>query len=147
MAPLTSMSRLGGVKLLAFPSLSSGMGDLVPVEFGGLPFAPMRSFSVAQVPLGIERGLHAHRECSQLLFALSGEILVEVNDGDRSQEFLLNAPTVGLLIPPFVWASQRYLTANSMLWVYASHPYSRDDYIEDFEAYRAVVRELKETAE
>jgi hypothetical protein len=147
MALLTSDSRLTGVKLLSFPSLSSGMGDLVPIEFGTLPFAPMRSFSVAQVPLGIERGLHAHRECSQLLFALSGEILVEVNDGDRTQEFHLDAPTVGLLIPPLVWASQRYLTANSVLWVYASHPYSRDDYIEDFEAYRAVIREIKVTTE
>ena len=139
------MGNFAGVRLLSFPSLSSGSGDLVPIEFGVLPFAPVRSFSVADVPQGIERGLHAHRECSQLLFALSGEILVKVSDGERTAEFLLNTPTLGLLIPPLVWASQRYLSKDSVLWVYASHPYAREDYIEDFEDYRATVLGLSET--
>jgi UDP-2-acetamido-3-amino-2,3-dideoxy-glucuronate N-acetyltransferase len=147
MAPLSSVSNVKDVQLISFPTLSSGSGDLIPVEFGTLPFVPFRSFSVANVPHGAERGLHAHRECSQLLFALSGDILVQVNDGEATLEFLLNAPTMGLLIPPLVWASQRYLSRNSILWVYASHPYSRDDYIEDFETYRALVRGLKEMPE
>lgn len=121
------------VTIFEFPNLSSGFGNLVPIEFGILPFTPNRAFTVTEVPIGKERGLHAHRLCHQLLVALAGEVIVSVSDGVSSREFLLDNPEEGLHIPPLIWASQRYLLRHSLLYVLASHPYSRNDYIEDFE--------------
>jgi hypothetical protein len=123
------------VTIYKFPSLSSGFGNLVPIEFGSLPFTPTRVFNVTDVPPGEERGLHAHRLCHQLLIAMSGDVLVSVSDGASSREFLLDNPREGLHVPPLIWASQSYLFRHSALTVLASHPYSRDDYIEDFKDF------------
>jgi len=134
---MTSLFNITDVKEYEFPSLSSGFGNLVPIEFCSLPFTPTRAFTVTEVPIGKERGLHAHRLCHQLLFALAGEISVSVSDGASSREFLLDNPEKGLHIPPLIWASQKYLIRHSLLYVLASQPYSRDDYIEDVEDFTA----------
>lgn len=126
------------VTTYTFPALSSGFGILVPLEFELLPFTPTRTFTVAEVPIGKERGIHAHHLCHQLLVALSGEVLVSVSDGESSREFLLDSPEKGLHIPPLIWASQKYLRSESLLYVLASQPYSRSDYIEDFEDFIAI---------
>jgi len=128
------------VRIQQSPVLSSGLGSLVPFEFSSLPFTPERAFTVGEVPVGQERGLHAHRLCHQMLIAVSGNVLVSVNDGEASREFLLGDPASALYIPPLIWSGQKYLERTSRLFVLASHPYSREDYIEDFTEFETEKR-------
>lgn len=120
---------------------SDPRGSLVPVEVAAaVPFPVERLFWVFGVPEGHLRGGHAHRLCAQYLLCVSGALDVSADDGLASATFRLEAGS-GLLIPPAIWASERYLTADTTLLVLCSHSYDVDDYIDakdDLRAFRAV---------
>ena len=59
------------------------------------------------------------------------------DDGERRQEFLLDAPELGLYLPPMVWSIQYKYTPDAALLVYASHPYDAADYIRDYDTWLA----------
>jgi len=101
----------------------------------GIPFAPQRWFLVYDVPSREVRGEHAHRVCHQFLVCVSGQVSVAVDDGERRSEVLLDEPTVGIYVPPRVWASQYRYDEDAVLLVLASHPYDPDDYIREYEAF------------
>jgi len=81
------------------------------------------------------RGNHAHKLCSQLLVALSGEVLVSVDDGMSQQEFLLSEMAQGLVIPPMNWATQKYLSQRSILLVVCDLLFDEADYIRDYSEF------------
>jgi len=128
-----SGNSLGSVSL--FPDMSNDLGTLIPFEFYDMPFRPARAFIVRDVPSGGKRGIHAHKQCEQLLVSLQGLIVVEMTDGSDELEKSLSSPSDGLYIPPMTWASQSYESADAVLLVFASHPYSRSDYIEDYQEF------------
>ena len=85
---------VGGTQLWSLQSFKDMRGEIVPVEFTGhLPFTPKRHFVVFGVPDGRVRGAHAHRECHQLLIALTGEFHMVLNDCVTSVEVILKRPT------------------------------------------------------
>lgn len=121
------------------PCHADARGALWPLELSrAVDFAPVRLFWVAQVPNGQSRGGHAHKGCSQYMICQSGSIDVEVHDGAETAAFGLQ-PGQALLIPPGLWASERYNGTDAMLLVLCDRPYDRDDYIasmEEFLSYR-----------
>jgi hypothetical protein len=62
------------------------------------------------------------------------------DDGQQRQEFLLDAPEIGLYLPAMTWAVQYKYTADAMLLVLASHPYDPADYIRTYEEFVALRR-------
>jgi len=101
----------------------------------GIPFVPRRWFFVYDVPSREVRGEHAHRTCHQFLICVSGQVNVAVDDGESRSEVVLDEPTIGLYVPPRVWASQYRYDEDAVLLVLASHPYDPDDYIREYEAF------------
>ncbi len=100
-----------------------------------------RFFLVHDVPSREVRGQHAHRTCHQFLVCVSGSCRVIADDGKRRQEFLLNRSSLGLYLPPMVWAAQFDYSAEAALLVLASHAYDPRDYIRDYDEFmRAVAR-------
>lgn len=126
-----------GVHLQRFEEFSDLRGRLtageLPCEY--VPFVPRRWFLVYDVPSREVRGEHAHRVCHQFLVCVSGQASVAVDDGERRGEVLLDGPTLGIYIPPLVWASQFRYGRDSVLLVLASHPYDPDDYIREYESF------------
>ena len=115
-------------------------GSLVAGEVDGeLPFAPSRFFVVYDVPTVEARGAHAHRECSQFLVCLAGSVRALVDDGVHREEYLLDRPDRGLLVPPMIWGTQYRYSSDAVLLVLASHAYDSDDYIRDYEEFLAAV--------
>jgi len=107
-------------------------GALCPLELVKiLDFPVVRLFWVARVPAGLERGGHAHKQCSQYLVCISGPIEVTVSDGTGSVELQLE-PGQGLLIRPGLWATERYSGDGAVLLVLCDRPYDKGDYIADF---------------
>ena len=76
-----------------------------------------------------------HRECHQFLICVSGQVNVAVDDGKQRGEVTLDSPTVGLYVPPRVWASQYRYDRQAVLLVFASHPYDPGDYIREYETF------------
>jgi dTDP-4-dehydrorhamnose 3,5-epimerase-like enzyme len=103
----------------------------------GLPFEPVRSFVVFNVPSENVRGEHAHKQCQQLLVCLRGAVTVLCDDGRSRQEFVLDSPALGLYIPPRVWGVQHQYSPDAMLLVHASHPYDPDDYVRNYDQFLA----------
>ncbi|MEZ5384631.1 MAG: FdtA/QdtA family cupin domain-containing protein [Prosthecobacter sp.] len=116
-------------------------GHLAVAEVGnGLPFAPQRFFLTYAIPTEQTRGEHAHRACSQFLVCTHGECRLAVDDGKNREEFHLNRPTLGVLVPPMVWASEYRHSTDSVLLVLASHSYDPDDYIRDYDSFLGQVK-------
>jgi acetyltransferase-like isoleucine patch superfamily enzyme len=128
-----------GVRLERFAEYSDLRGSLTAGDLpdDAVPFSPRRWFLVYDVPNQEVRGEHAHRVCHQFLVCVSGSMTVAVDDGTRRTEVTLDSPTLGLYIPPLVWASQFHYGPDSVLLVLASHPYDAGDYIRDYELFLA----------
>ncbi|HYT74394.1 MAG TPA: WxcM-like domain-containing protein, partial [Vicinamibacterales bacterium] len=105
-----------------------------------VPFTPKRYFMVFDVPGKDVRGEHAHRTCRQFLVCARGSLSVVVDDGRTSEEIVLDAPNLGLYLPPMVWAVQYKYSADALLLVLASEPYDPADYIRDYEEFAALAR-------
>jgi acetyltransferase-like isoleucine patch superfamily enzyme/dTDP-4-dehydrorhamnose 3,5-epimerase-like enzyme len=116
-------------------------GSLSAGEFSSqIPFVPKRYFLVFDVPGKDVRGEHAHRRCEQFLVAIRGSLSVVVDDGKHSEEIVLDAPNVGLYLPPMVWAVQYKYSTDAMLLVFASDHYDPGDYIRDYDEFVTLIR-------
>lgn len=118
-------------------------GSLVPLELANaVPFLIARLFWVFATPAGGTRGGHAHCQCVQYLICQRGAVEVTADDGEAQRTLVLEAGA-GLLIPPAIWAEQRYLTPDTMLLVLCNRPYEAEDYIEavaDVKSFREQMR-------
>lgn len=126
-----------GVHIERFAEFSDLRGRLTAGDLPneGVPFAPQRWFLVYDVPSREVRGEHAHRVCHQFLICVSGRVNVAVDDGEQRAEVLLDKPTIGIYVPPLVWASQYRYDDEAVLLVLASHPYDSDDYIRQYDDF------------
>lgn len=131
---------VGGVKAYELPLFRDMRGSLSVGEFDrSVPFLPKRYFTVFDVPNREVRGEHAHRECHQFLICTRGSCAVMVDDGHSRSEVMLERPTLGLHIPPMVWAVQYKYSSDALLLVFASHFYDPQDYIRDYAEYRGMI--------
>lgn len=137
--PGTTPLDVRGVQLQRFAGFADLRGRLTAADMpgDGIPFTPRRWFVVYDVPSREVRGEHAHRVCHQFLVCVHGQVRVAVDDGHRRGEATLDDPTLGIYVPPGVWASQYRYDEDAVLLVLASHPYDPDDYIRDYDTFLA----------
>ena len=128
------------VKLIQFPVFKEDNGELSVFEksIDGIPFHIERIFNVRS-DKGSVRGQHAHYLCSQLLICSNGMIEVTCDDSFNKKVFLLDRPNYGLLVPPGIWAEQRYIKDNTTMTVICDRPYEAEDYISDYELFQELV--------
>jgi hypothetical protein len=100
-----------------------------------VPFSVKRIFYLYDIPGGESRGAHAHKDCHQFLVCVSGSFEVLLDDGLNTRKIYLNMPNFGLHIPPGIWASENNFATGSICLVFASHEYSEDDYIRDYNVF------------
>ncbi|MHB2000820.1 MAG: WxcM-like domain-containing protein [Solirubrobacteraceae bacterium] len=144
--PACTMLDVRGVRVQRFAEFADLRGRLTASDLPSeaAPFIPERWFIVHDVPTREVRGEHAHRECHQFLVCVAGSVTVAVDDGNHRSEVLLDDPTLGLYVPPLVWASQFRYDAAAVLLVLASHPYDPKDYIREYDSFLAEVGRLSD---
>lgn len=129
-----------GVKIYNLPFIKDMRGNLSFAECGQyLPFIPKRYFLVFDVPSKEIRGEHAHKQLHQYLVCVHGSCSVVVDNGEQSQEILLDSPAQGLYIPPMIWGVQYKYSNDAILMVLASDVYSSEDYIRNYDEYLQVL--------
>lgn len=106
-----------------------------------VPFPINRVFYSYDIPGGEDRGAHAHKECHQFIIAASGSFEVVLDDGINKRTITLNRPFWGLHVPPGIWASEQGFSSGSICLVLASHGYSEEDYIRNYDEFKNYVRE------
>ena len=131
------------VELIKFPIFEEDNGELSVFEqnFDAIPFLIKRIFNVRSEINSI-RGMHAHRLCSQLLICSNGSIEVFCDDSVDQKVFLLDQPNLGLLVPPGIWAEQKYIQKNSSMTVICDRLYEPEDYISDYDNFKEFVYQL-----
>jgi oxalate decarboxylase/phosphoglucose isomerase-like protein (cupin superfamily) len=91
--------------LLQLPKLGAPDIGYITVAEGNdlIPFTVARTFWTYYTPESIVRGRHAHYLTQQVMVALSGRIIVTIEQADGTLgTFRLEDPNVGLYIPPNV---------------------------------------------
>lgn len=108
-----------------------------------VPFPINRVFYSYDIPGGEDRGAHAHKECHQFIIAASGAFEVVLDDGINKRTVSLNRPFWGLHVPPGIWASEQGFSSGSICLVLASHGYSEEDYIRNYDDFLKYVKEKR----
>lgn len=134
-------SRVNGVRMYQMTHAVDLRGSLTAGQVGKeLPFEVQRYFLVYGVPTVETRGEHAHHKCHQFLIAAHGQVHVVADDGKNRQEFVLDRPDVGLLLPAMTWGIQYRYSPDAVLLVLASEKYEPADYIRDYGEFLRLAR-------
>ena len=112
-------------------------GNLTVVEqFSEVPFEVKRVYWTYDVPSGESRGGHAHKQLKQLIVAMSGSFIVNLDDGKGHREsYHLNHPWEGLLVDTEVWRTLDDFSTGAVCMVLASELYDPEDYIYDYDEF------------
>ena len=82
---------------------------------------------------------HAHKKCTRLLTCVSGKIQVSRDDRLAVTEHLLDKMSVGLLVPPSIWAKQKHVTDAAVLMVLCVRGYEADDYLRNHNEFKKFI--------
>lgn len=123
------------VEYVELPQYLDERGILSVAEFGRLPFIPQRAFWVSGVPEEAERGGHAHRTCSEVFFAVSGSVRIDLSDGKSEVSVELSDPNRGIVIPAMVWCRLYAFSRDFLGLCFASEPYSQQGYFKDWATF------------
>lgn len=119
-------------------------GNLSVVEnFNELPYEINRVYYLYDIPGGVERGGHSHRECFEFIIAVSGSFDVEIDDGKEKKTVSLNRSNKGLLVKPGIWRVLNNFSSGSVCLVIASQGYNESDYIRDYNEFLHLTSEKR----
>jgi acetyltransferase-like isoleucine patch superfamily enzyme/dTDP-4-dehydrorhamnose 3,5-epimerase-like enzyme len=128
-----------GIVLHRLPLIDDIRGELSFGEFPShVPFPIKRYFLVFGVSSEHIRGEHAHKTLHQFLVCVHGRCNVVVDDGTHHREFILDSPSIGVYVPPMVWAVQCQYSPDAVLLVLASDYYDPEDYVRDYATFLAL---------
>lgn len=113
-------------------------GSLYPLDFSKLPFIPKRIFYVCNVPMGEERGKHAHYKTQQLIVCIQGLIEVITFDGKNTNSIFLK-PGDNYFLDTLTWDSQIFHTGKDILLSLCSTEYDIKDYILDKDEFIQII--------
>ena len=120
------------------PKVEIREGNITALNGGvDLPFEIKRVFYTYDIPGGVTRGGHAHRNCHEFLVAASGSFEVVLDDGVNMRIVMLNRPYQGLHILPGIWSAEQEFSSGSICLALTSDVYDDDDYIRDYDEFLA----------
>jgi len=128
--------------MVKLPRISDERGSLAFGEAERhIPFPVRRVFWTYGIRDGNQRGDHAHRTCRMVLFPIGGSFDIEVDDGCSKVVLHMDDPSLGVYIPPLVWCRLTRFTPDAACISLASEEYRSEDYIHDYEEFKALVIE------
>lgn len=136
--------RLSEVNLIELSKITDPRGNLTVAQSKEkIPFDIKRVYWVYDVPSGEYRGGHAHKQCKEVIVALSGSFHVTLDNGQEKRTFLLNHPYEGLLVDVNTWRTLDDFSSGAVCLVLASEPFEEDDYIREYDYFLTYVKCLK----
>lgn len=125
--------------LINIPKFLDERGNLSVIEeLKDIPFKVERAYWIYDVPGGEHRGGHAYRVNQEFIVALSGSFDVILDDGQEKQTFHLNRSYYGLYVPKGMWREMENFSTNSLALILSSAKYNVNDYIRDYEEFKAL---------
>jgi len=124
--------------IITFPKIgNSELGYISVAENDLLPFEVKRVYWTYYTPESVERGGHAHFNLEQILVAVAGKVIVNIESlNGKIKEFVLEDPYIGLYIPKNTWRTMKYSHSAVQMCI-ASMAYDESDYIRDYNKFKA----------
>lgn len=104
-----------------------------------VPFEIKRTYWIYDVPGGEIRGSHAFKQTQELIVALSGSFDLVLHNGNEEVRYHLNRSYYGIYVPQMIWRKMENFSTNSLALVLASTEYDEQDYIRDFDSFKAAL--------
>ena len=101
-----------------------------------LPFNVKRVFWLHHIQDGKGRGAHALLEGIEVMVAVHGSFVVELDDGNEVCSVILDDPSKGLIIRPGIWFITHSYKDDGVSLILADEAYSRDKYTYDYNDYK-----------
>lgn len=127
--------------LLDFPFFDNKKGLLTMIQSvlvdadKKLPFEIKRVLVMKGMDTDDARGGHTHHKTRQVLMAISGSCVVDLDDGKEKTSVSLNKFNQGILLEPYVWHVMKDFSKDTMLLVLADTEYDEADYIRDYDDF------------
>ena len=97
-----------------------------------LPFQVRRVFWLHHIADGKDRGEHALLDSTEIIVAVHGSFVVDLDDGMEKTSVLLDDPSKGLIIRPGVWFRTHNYKEDGVSLILADEEYNRDKYTYDY---------------
>ncbi len=101
-----------------------------------LPFQVKRVFWLHHIKEGKDRGAHALLDSNEIMVAVHGSFVVDLDDTVNQVSILLDDPSKGLIIRPGVWFRTHSYKEEGISLILAEEEYARDKYTYDYEEYK-----------
>lgn len=101
-----------------------------------LPFQVKRVFWLHHILEGKDRGAHALLDSSEIMVAVHGSFIVDLDDTVNKKSVLLDDPSKGIIIRPGVWFRTHSYKEDGVSLILAEEEYARDKYTYDYEEYK-----------
>lgn len=108
-----------------------------------LPFEVKRVFWLHHIAEGKDRGAHALLDSSEIMVAIHGSFVVDLDDAENKVSVLLDEPGKGLMIRPGIWFRTHSYKEDGVSLILASDEYARDKYTYDYEVYKQLRTEYE----
>lgn len=100
-----------------------------------LPFEVKRVFWLHHIQEGKDRGAHALLDGMEIMVAVHGSFVVDLDDGTEKTSVLLDDPSKGLIIRPGVWFKTHSYKQGGVSLVLASEEYHPENYTYDYNCF------------
>lgn len=101
-----------------------------------LPFDVKRVFWLHHIKEGKNRGAHALLDSAEIMIAIHGSFVIDLDDTETKISILLDNPCKGLIIRPGIWFRTHSYKDDGVSLILASEEYARDRYTYDYEEYK-----------
>ena len=130
-------------EIIELSKIMDPRGNLTVAEqLKNIPFEVRRVYWTYDIPAGEHRGGHAHKQCRELVVAVSGSFTVTLTDGQTRITHLLNRPFQALLIETGVWRTLEDFSSGAVCLVLAEDYFEEEDYIRNYDDFLGYVKEL-----
>ena len=101
-----------------------------------LPFQVRRVFWLHHIADGKDRGEHALLDSTEIIVAVHGSFVVDLDDTVSKSSVLLDSPDKGLVIRPGIWFRTHSYKDDGVSLILAEEEYARDKYTYDYEEFK-----------
>lgn len=122
-------------KVVDVPTFTDERG-CISVMDKELPFQVRRVFWLHHIKDGKDRGAHALLDSSEIMVAVHGSFIVDLDDTVNKTSIVLDDPSKGLMIRPGVWFRTHRYKEDGVSLILAEEVYARDKYTYDYEEFK-----------
>ena len=127
-------------ELIDIPTFTDERGAISVMD-KELPFEVKRVFWLHHIEEGKDRGAHALLESEEIMVAVHGTFVVDLDDTVNKTSILLDNPNKGLMIRPGIWFRTHSYKDDGVSLILASEEYARNKYTYDYEEYKRLRNE------